>query len=66
MTAGQNFHRGMLWLVISAMSLRQAFRDSISDGWMAALSILFLIIVIVLAVAQGVVDRNAKRSMQQQ
>lgn len=64
MTAGQTFHRGMLWLMISAYSFRHAFRDSISDEWMTVTGILFLVAVIALLVAQVIVDRNAKRSIQ--
>jgi hypothetical protein len=62
MTAGQYYHRAGMWLLLSALFLRHAFRDSISDGWMGVLSILFLIYTLVLCVTMVIVDRNARRS----
>jgi hypothetical protein len=62
MTAGQNYQRAGMWLLLSALFARHAFRDSISPEWMAVSSVLFLVAVIALFIAQVIADRNAKRA----
>jgi hypothetical protein len=56
MSQEQATNRWLMWMLISAMFLRNGFRDEISDGWMTASSVVFLVAVCGIFVHQVLAD----------